>query len=507
MSRPRRLSYLTIIYPGESVPQPQQVYRHVPYDIDVEQALLGSLFVDNTLIDIVAAEIAPEHFYDPMHARIFEMICCLTFEGAVTPLIVHAAMKADAGLLEVGGYAYLAGLAQAAPALPNIKDLARILKELGTRRRLIGIGEEMVNETYESPALLSAHQIADRATERLLQARRATSRPLLSAYEIAMESLKEVEAMASGAPVATVKTGLTGLDEEIGGLRGGDLIVVAGKSGMGKSALMGSISLNTARAGIPTLVFSLEMTRRQWVERMVCDLDFDTAPFPMWYSRVRSGRLTGEEFSRFGAAMQLLADIPYEIHDEDDLTIQQISSRARAFAAKHPGKVGLVAIDYLQIVNPVDPQGQNREQMVAGIVRGAKSLAKRLGWPVMVGSQFNENDAARSKEEKRPQLGDLRESRAIGNEADLVLSPFRPAYFVENRKPMDAMPGDTSWLAWKGELKACINRMELLCLKNRHGRRFDLELYCDMGASAIRSKTPYRPTPQDQDAADLLAGM
>jgi replicative DNA helicase len=486
----------------------QEAYRHVPYDIEIEQAVLGSLLVDNSIIDVIATDLEHFHFYDPLHARIYDMMLVLILEGNVTPLVLHAVMKADPGLQEVGGYTYLADLAQSAPAMPNILDYARILVELATRRGLIRIGEDLVNAAYEQPHEMPAKRISEQTTEALLNLGRATAKPIMSAYDIAMESLKEVEAVAIGKPVPMVKTGLRKLDEEIGGLRGGDMIVIAGKSGMGKTALLGSVCLNTARAEIPTIVFSLEMMRRQWVERMVCDLDFDTATKPLWYSRVRNARINNEEIFRFGNAMQALHGLPFEIHDEDDLTIQQITARARAFASKHRGQLGIVAIDYLQIVSATDPRGQNREQVVASIARGVKSLAKRLGWPVMVGSQMNENDMARGKEEKRPQLADLRESKAIGNEADLVLSPSRPAYFVENRKPTDALPGDPAWLAWKGELAACANRMELLALKNRHGRRFDLELYCDMGASAIRDEAPYRPTlaqaQSDQHAADLL---
>lgn len=490
--------------------------RHEPYDVDLEAAVLGSLLVDNRLIDVVGAHLVAEQFYDPLHQRLFTMILHLRTEGDVTPLILHSVMKRDPGLVEMGGRDYLVTLLQAAPALPNIERLSSLLAELAYRRELIEIGESIISGAYEAPGEKSARGVADEGTEALLRVGRAGAPKVLTAYESALESLHEAEKIATGQPVPLIKTGWAKLDDEIGGLRGGDLVVIPAKSGMGKSALMGGLGLNTARAGVPTLVFSLEMMRRQWVERLVCDLDFDIRDIgvrPLWYSRMRNGRLNSDEFTRFGAAMQLLHGLPLEIRDEDDLTILQVQSIARAFAAKHgtnadgSARLGIVIIDYAQIVDGGDTRDRNREQVVAGIARGAKSLAKRLGWPVVIGSQMNENAGQRAKEESRPQAGDVRESKALMNEADLMLSPYRQAYFVENRRPSDAITGDVAWEKWRDELKACRNRMEVLVLKNRHGRRFEVEMFCDMGASAIRDSAPYQPTPSDQAADDLLAGL
>jgi replicative DNA helicase len=478
----------------------QEPLRHVPYDIAVEQALLGSFFVDNRTIDVASADLDESHFYDPMHQRLFNMIVQLQTEGEVTPLIVSSCMQSDPGLAEVGGHAYLAGLAQAAPAFSNVSGYVRILRELTTRRALIRIGEDMVNAAYEPPHETSAQSIADGATEAILQAGRETGRVIVPAYDLALESLQEAEDIANGKPVPMIRTGLARVDNEIGGFRGGDLIVIAGKSGMGKSALMGSLGRSTALSGIPTIVFSLEMQRRQWIERMVCDIDFSTAEKAMWYSRVRNGRLSADEFGRFYAAAQKLHSLPFEIHDDGDLTIQQISSRARAFKAKHGHKLGLVILDYLQKVEPAQGRrDRSREQEVNAIAAGAKSTAKLLGWPLVAGSQLNEGDTTRSKDEQRPQAKDVRESKGILNEADMILLPYRPAYYVMKRKPMDALPGDPMHLAWQSELKACRNRMELIVGKNRHGRECDIELFCEMGANAVRDEAPMYLSPEREE--------
>jgi replicative DNA helicase len=406
-------------------------------------------------------------------------------------------MKADAGLIEAGGLGYLEVLATATPALPNMAQYAKVLRDLAFRRDLLRIGKELAEAALEPPVDSPAQAIADFATEALLQAGSDTAKPVLTPYEIAMETVRELEATRGGKAPPGILTGIEKLDREIGCLRGGDLITILAKSGMGKSALMGALALNMARAGVPVIFFSLEMTRNQLVERMVCDLDFDTAEKAMWYSRVRNHRLSDEEFTRFVLGSQRLDNLPLEICDEDGLTMAQISARARAFVAKWgknadgTPRLGAIIGDYLQIVEPADAR-DNRERQVARIVRGAKSLGKRTGWPNIWGSQMNEKDEGRSADERRPRGSDARESKAIMNESDLMLSPYRPAVAVENRKPLEAIPGDSAHLTWQSELKAVRNRLELLALKNRHGRRFDLELWCDMGASAIRDEAPYR---------------
>lgn len=489
--------------------------QYQPYSIEVEQSLLGALLLNNKLIDVAAADLEGHHFYDPLHRRLYEMIVYLITEGDVTPIILNAVMKSDPGLVELGGTVYLASLVAAAPALPRVREFVSILLELAYRRELIAISDEMREAALEPPGeASSAQKVADMATEALLQAGRAIQPPSLSPYESALESMRECERMAQGKGSPMVKTGLEKVDEELGGLRGGDLVIAIAKSGQGKSALMGGISLNTSRAGVPTLVFSLEMRRAQWVERMVCDLDYDAAmgagQKAMWYSRIRNGRLNTEEFDRYYIAAQRLDKLPMEIVETDELTVQQIQSRARAFKAKwgkNPdgsARMGLIVVDYLQIIEPTDPR-DNRERQVAKIARGLKSLAKRMDWPVLAGSQMNENDTSRSKEEKRPQASDARESKAIMNEADIMLSPFRPAYFAENRKPMDALPTDPEWTAWKEEVRILAPQFELLMLKNRHGRRVDFDLHCEIGASAIRDHAPWGAmTTVQKNQADLL---
>lgn len=465
---------------------------HRPWDVDIEGALLGSLLRDNALIDVAAAEIEAGHFYDALHGRIYASIVEMSAVGAVTPILLKTRLRTDPAWDDLeGGDGYLDDLWAAAPAAPNVKDYCRWVKEYAARRELQSIATDLADSVYSPPAEAPARAIADQAMERLLSLGRA-EQPSVTPYEAAMASLRQIEAARANKHPPGLPTGLTKLDDEIGRLRGGDLCVVMASSGMGKSSVLASFALQAAMRQYPTIFFSLEMTQQQVVERMLCDIDFDTADKPMWYSRFRNATLSESEFGRAGAAAQIIGDLPLEIHDTDDLTIQQIGSRARAFAAKHPGRIGLVLIDYVQIIVPAGRKDGTREQEVAGNTRGAKSLAKRLNWPVVAGSQINDGPQVAPGKERPPRLSDARESKAIIMEADIVLSPWREAYYVARQKPRGMEATADNINAWQADMRQCEHKMDLLGLKNRHGRTFEIECYVDMGASVIRDESPMR---------------
>lgn len=503
---------------GDPRDKPEPIVpTHDPWDIDIEQALLGSVIRDPALVPQAMAHVDADHFYDPLHARIWDQVVEWTQTGdhVISALTLMAAMKSDPGIVEVSG-AYFEALRNAAPGIPNVVDYARMIRELALRRDALAALDEAraaitLAPTNVSTALRPIMGVID-AAERL-----AVASTFRTTYESAMDSLRAAQKASAGHPVRAVKTGLVRLDAEIGGIQGADFVVVAGKSGMGKSALMGGISWRAAAAGYPIIVFSLEMKRAAWVQRLVTDIDFDGADAAMEYRKYRTGGFTDGEFSRAVLASQMLQDWPWlEIHDDDGLTMAQITARARAFQAKwknDPGiraaqgtqenedPIGLVIIDYLQIVDPASRQFRPREQEVRDIARGGKALAKNLDWGVMAGSQVNEDDKGRAKDGKRPQAGDVRESKAIYHEADIMIAPYRPAVQVWAEKPEGAVPGDTAHIAWKGSYAAVKHKLDLLGLKNRMGATFDLDLYCDMASSSVRDE---RISRRAQAAADDL---
>src|SRR5579872_3952576 len=339
-----------------------EAYRHVPYDIEVEQALLGAILVDNQALERVAALLKAEHFYDPLHARIYETMSLAVERGSfvLTPLTLHAAMKADPGLIEVGGTAYLAGLAQAAPSMPNVRDYARILHDLAVRRSLIRIGEDIVNTAYEAPTEKGPQAQIEEA-EKALYAVSETSKygqgPLEfhEALRLTVESAEK--AQARGGRISGITTGFADIDNLLGGLQPSDLLILAGRPGMGKTALGTNMAFNTAKAyvrdmeagaeisrGAPVLFFSLEMAAQQLSARVLAE----QTEIEMW--KIRNGRFAESEWETFVLTMQKLSNLPLYIDDTGGISIAQIAARARRL--KREKQIGMIIIDYLQLVEP-----------------------------------------------------------------------------------------------------------------------------------------------------------
>ena len=224
----------------------QEAYRHVPYDIDVEQALLGSILVDNNVLERVIALLKSEEFYDPMHQRVYQSMVTTWERGMViTPLTLHAVMKADPGLIEVGGLSYFSGMAEAAPAVPNVRDLARILHDLATRRALIHIGEDMVNTSYEAPLEKTPAQQIEEAEKALYQVAENSrygegALDFAGALKAVAESAERAQRMGGG--ISGITTGFTDIDRALNGLQRSDLVILAGRPGMGKTSLATNIA-------------------------------------------------------------------------------------------------------------------------------------------------------------------------------------------------------------------------------------------------------------------------
>jgi replicative DNA helicase len=461
----------------------QEAYRHVPYDVEVEQALLGAILVDNQALERVQALIRSEHFYDPLHARIFEIMSQAMERGsfALTPLTLHAAMKADPGLIEVGGTAYLAGLAQAAPALPNVRDYARILHDLAVRRKLIRIGEDIVNTAYEAPTEKGpADQIAE--AEKALYAVSESSKygeGPLDFHEALRRAVESAErAQARGGRISGVTSGFTDIDQLLGGLQPSDLLILAGRPGMGKTALGTNMAFHAARAyiqdmeagaeiprGSPVLFFSLEMAAQQLSARILAE----QTEIEMW--KIRNGRFSESEWEKFVLTMQELSTLPLFIDDTGGISIAQIAARARRM--KREKKIGLIIIDYLQLVEPSRRQ-ENRVQEITEVTKGLKTLAKELNVPILALSQLSRG--VDSRDDKRPILSDLRESGSIEQDADVVMFVYREEYYLKSREPD---PSSAEHAKWLEKCERAHRRAEVLVEKHRHGATNKIDLYFD----------------------------
>ena len=461
----------------------QEAHRQLPYDVDIEQALLGAILIDNYSLERVSALLKPEHFYDPLHQRLFEAVERMWARGhAVSPLTLKAAMDQDAGLVEVGGQAYLVSLARAAPALPNVKDYARILADLAMRRELIHIGEDIVNTAYEAPLdVAPAAQIdeAEKALYRVAERSRFGEGP--RGFDMALaEAVHSAEqAMARGGHISGVPTGFNDLDSLLGGLNASDLIIVAGRPGMGKSALATNMAFHAARLwakdqadgaepkrGSPVLLFSLEMAASQLSARILSEQT------EIEMRKIRTGRFSDSEWDRFVQTAQVLSDLPLFIDDTGGISIAQIAARARRM--KREKQIGLIVIDYLQLVEPSSRRFENRVQEITDVTKGLKALAKELSVPVMALAQLSRG--VDNRDDKRPVLSDLRESGSIEQDADVVMFIFREEYYLKSREP-DA--GTSEHADWLEKMERVHNRAEVLVEKHRHGPTNKVELFFD----------------------------
>jgi replicative DNA helicase len=461
----------------------QEAYRHVPYDIEVEQALLGAILVDNQALERVSAVLKGEHFYDPLHQRLYEAMSGTMERGGmvITPLTLHAAMKADPGLQEVGGHAYLAGLAQAAPAYANVRDYARILHDLFVRRSLIHLGEDIVNTAYEAPIEAPPQaqiEEAEKALYRIAETSRYGEGPIEFSESLRRTVESAEKAQARGGKISGVASGFADLDSLLGGLQPSDLIIIAGRPGMGKTSLATNMAFHAARAyaldvaegvetprGCPVLMFSLEMAAQQLSARILSE----QTEIEMW--KIRNGKFSESEWENFVLKMQDLSTLPLYIDDTGGISIAQIAARARRL--KREKKVGLVIIDHIQLVAP-SRRVENRVQEITEISKGLKVLAKELDVPVIALSQLSRS--VDSRDDKRPVLSDLRESGSIEQDADVVMFVYREAYYLKTRKPAEDDPEFTKW-AEKMEKIGML--ADVLVEKHRHGATTRIELFFD----------------------------
>jgi replicative DNA helicase len=461
----------------------QELYRHVPYDIEIEQALLGAILIDNVTLERVSSVLKSEHFYDPLHQRIYEVMHGQFDKGGmiITPLTLNAAMKADPGLVEVGGHAYLSGLAAAAPAMPNVRDYARILHDLAVRRGLIHIGEDIVNGAYEAPHERPPQtqiEEAEKALYRLSDTARYGEGPLEFSESLRRTIELAERAQARGGRISGVATGFSDIDSLLGGLQPSDLIIVAGRPGMGKTSLATNMAFNAARAyvqdmeagaeqsrGAPVLFFSLEMAAQQLSARILSE----QTEIEMW--KIRNGKFAESEWEKFVLTMQELSTLPLYIDDTGGISIAQIAARARRL--KREKKIGLVIIDHIQLVGS-SRRAENRVQEITEISKGLKVLAKDLDVPVIALSQLSRG--VDSRDDKRPVLSDLRESGSIEQDADVVMFVYREEYYLKSREPEPGTPEHGKWLE---KLERSHRRAEVLVEKHRHGATNKLDLFFD----------------------------
>jgi len=439
--------------------------------------------VDNHALERVSQLVRAEHFYDPLHQRLYEAMLGMFERGGMTltALTLNAAMKADPGLVEVGGHAYLAGLAQAAPALPSVRDYARILHDLAVRRGLIRIGEDIVNTAYEAPHERPPQaqiEEAEKALYRIAESSRYGEGPIDFAESLRRAVHNAEQAQLRGGKISGVSSGFTDIDSLLGGLQPSDLIIVAGRPGMGKTSLATNMAFHAARywvqdkeagievsKGAPVLFFSLEMAAQQLSARILSE----QSEIEMW--KIRNGKFSEAEWEKFVLTMQDLSTLPLFIDDTGGISVAQIAARARRL--KREKNIGMVIIDHIQLVAGTH-RVENRVQEITEISKGLKVLAKELNVPVIALSQLSRG--VDSRDDKRPVLSDLRESGSIEQDADVVMFVYREEYYLKSREPDAGSPEHGKWME---KLERAHRRAELLVEKHRHGATNKIDLFFD----------------------------
>jgi replicative DNA helicase len=448
-------------------------FRALPHNLEAEQALLGAILVNNEACDRVSSFLKAEHFFDPLHGRLYDHAAKLIWAGKrATPITLKTFFQGDEPVGELTVPQYLGRLAANATTIINAEDYGRTIYDLAIRRQLIQIGETLVNTAYDAPIdAPPAVQIED--TEQKLYELAETGK-YGSGFEPFTTALTDAIDMAANAyrrdgGLSGLATGFADLDQRMGGLQPSDLIIVAGRPSMGKTALATNIAYHVARSyrkdpqsetpldGAIVGFFSLEMSAEQLATRVIAEQAYIPS------ERIRRGRIESEEFDRIVEVSQELQNLPLFIDQTGGITVAQLAARARRL--KRQRDIGLIVVDYLQLLSGSSRRAsEGRVQEVTEITTGLKALAKELHVPVLALSQLSRQ--VENREDKRPQLADLRESGSIEQDADVVLFVFREEYYVERRQPRENTEEHKQWQA---EMEMVTGKAEVIIGKQRHG--------------------------------------
>jgi len=450
-------------------------YRTAPHNIEVEQALLGAILVNNDAYYRVSDFLKADHFMEALHGEIYRVAAeMIRANKTANPVTIKTFLPADEQVGDMSIAQYLARLAAEATTIINAEDYGRSIFDLATRRNLITIGEDMVNIAYDAPIETSPSDQIEDAERRLFDlAEKGGSDAGFSTFGNAMNIALDMAAAAyqRDGGLSGIATDIQALDQRMGGLQPSDLIVLAGRPGMGKTSLATNIAFNIAHNykgdveadGSPSTLdggvvgfFSLEMSSEQLATRIISEQAEVSS------SKIRRGEITEADFTKLTICANEMSKVPLYIDETGGISIAQLAARARRL--KRQKGLDLLIIDYIQLMQGSAKNAGNRVQEVTEITTGLKALAKELGIPVIALSQLSRQ--VENRDDKRPQLSDLRESGSIEQDADVVLFVYREEYYLQNGEPEE---GTEEWLKWKEKLDRARGRAEVIIAKQRHG--------------------------------------
>jgi replicative DNA helicase len=459
---------------------------HAPANIEAEQALLGALLYDNGAYERVSDALQPQHFYEPFHGRLFAAIEAHIRRGQLAdPTLIAEQFSRDAAFQELGAIRYLADLVDRAPPAARAPDYARAVYDLALRRELIRIGGDIATTAQVSDPDITARDQIEAAEQQLYTlAETGTASSGLIGFEAALTQAVSfaAEAYNRDGGLSGLSTGISDLDAKLGGLHPSDLIIIAARPSMGKSSLMANIAFNVARryawepqpdgtrktvSGGVVGFFALEMSAAQMATRILAEVS--GVPSDM----IRKGEITAAEFGRIRDAAAELQEAPLFIDDTGGISISKLAARARRL--KRSTGLDIILIDYVQLMTAgAGARPENRVQEVTQITQGLKALAKELNVPVVAAAQLSRQ--VENREDKRPQLADLRESGSIEQDADVVMSIYRESYYLSRTEPRE---GTQEHLDWREKMDRIRNEAEIIIGKQRHGPIGVVKLHYD----------------------------
>jgi replicative DNA helicase len=398
--------------------------RQPPYAPEAEISVLGGMLIDADAVARAIEIVDDSMFYREANRRIFRSMSRLFQRGQVVdPITISEELKKTDELEFVGGLAYLAELLDAVPTAANIEYHARIVRERALLRNLISASSQIIRDAYE-PGERTVEEVLDQAEHNIFQVAQSHDRAgfvwIKKILYPTFEKIEQIQAAQGG--ITGIPTGFVDLDEMTGGFQRGDLVIVAARPSMGKTAMVTGVALHASIVHqIPTAVFSLEMSKEQLVQRMLCSEAL------VDLGKLLRGRLSDDDYVRLAQAAGHLNTAPIWIDDSGALSVLEMRAKARRLKAEQPD-LGLIVVDYLQLMHAGGGNAENRQQEVSSISRGLKALAKELSVPIISLSQLSRAPEQRS--DHRPQLSDLRESGSLEQDADLVMFLYRPEYYV-----------------------------------------------------------------------------
>ncbi|MDA8822778.1 replicative DNA helicase [Candidatus Pelagibacter bacterium] len=446
-----------------------KIQNKQPSNLEAEQALLGSILVNNDIIDEVSTIVNSNIFYDPAHIKIYEVIESLNNKGMIAnPITLKNFFEKDNMLNEVGGTEYLVKLTRFSGSAKQAVDYAKIIHEMYLRRELVQISDKLSSDTLNASSQEQNAENIIESTEKSLfdLAERGSFSQSFLKFNQALDQTIEMAtlAMKSDQGIVGVPTGLTDLDEKLGGLHKSDLVILAGRPGMGKTALATNIAYHASQNLLSrqekssVAFFSLEMSSEQLSTRILSE------QARIKSDDIRRGKVTESEINRYIETSRNIYNLPLYIDETPAITISTLSNRARRI--KRLFGLSLIVVDYIQLMRAPSANNRvdNRVQEVSEITQGLKALAKELKVPVLALSQLSR--AVESRDDKKPQLSDLRESGSIEQDADVVMFVFREAYYLENKQPK---LGSIEHAEWQSKMNDVNGLADIILGKQRHG--------------------------------------